>query len=430
MAMSNLGKVLKVALAPFRRAWLVVFGVACLFSVPGGAVLWEMARRAMGWEPSFAAETVCVAILSLVPGWCMLSPRGPIRATGWAITLMGYAAVAHALSPGRDIAGQMRWLIFAAVAGAVAGLLGPYWGAAQPRGTRGRAVSGPGVPTDARPASPRLQIRLRRLLVLVAVIAVILGFFSRQSGRLLTQRRVAAWVVQSGGQALYDTDRENPPLVISWLDHLLGRNTREPLACVELPPSANDEDLAQLVALGAADLPDLQRLDLFRSQVTEAGLASLKEFSHLRQLMVDGVPVTRQCLRQLKDVPQLTDLWFINGAITDFEVADLAQFRSLHGLGLWNVLVSDAGLAYLKPLDGLVRLDLIGTGVTDAGLAHLKSLPNLETLNVSQAAFTDAGIEHIKQMPRLKRVYLENAGVTPAGIEALRKARPDLEVID
>ena len=89
--------------------------------------------------------------------------------------------------------------------------------------------------------------------------------------------------------------------------------------------------------------------------------------------------------------PQLQWLDISKTQVTDASAADLAQLKSLTRLHLENTAVTDAALAGVGQLANLEYLNLYGTKVTDAGLEALKGLKNLKKLYVWQTGVTDAG---------------------------------------
>ncbi|WP_020602412.1 c-type cytochrome domain-containing protein [Spirosoma spitsbergense] len=98
-------------------------------------------------------------------------------------------------------------------------------------------------------------------------------------------------------------------------------------------------------------------------------------------------------------------------------------------LKLGDTDISDAALAQVAKLKNLQKLHLEQTNVTDAGLKQLKGLTNLEYLNLYGTAVTDAGLADLAALKNLKTVYLWQTRVTEQGLAALKKNRPDLDVI-
>ena len=131
-----------------------------------------------------------------------------------------------------------------------------------------------------------------------------------------------------------------------------------------------DEDLSALVAeLKQHSIPGL---DLSR-QITDAGLAHLKELKGLMTLILGGMQITDAGLANLKELKGLTTLILRSTNITDAGLANLKELKGLTTLILGGMQITDAGLANLKELKGLTTLDLYYTNITDAGLKEIRS---------------------------------------------------------
>jgi hypothetical protein len=81
--------------------------------------------------------------------------------------------------------------------------------------------------------------------------------------------------------------------------------------------------------------------------------------------------------------------------VTDAGLASVATMKNLTRLHLENTKVGDAGLDQVKGLASLEYLNLYGTAVTDAGIAKLSGLKNLKKLFVWQTKVTDDGAKKL-----------------------------------
>ena len=79
--------------------------------------------------------------------------------------------------------------------------------------------------------------------------------------------------------------------------------------------------------------------------------------------------------------------------VTDAGLASLAGMKNLKKLHLPNTAVTDAGIDSLLVLTNLEYLNLFNTKITDAGLAKLEKLPNLKRLFVWQTGATKPAAE-------------------------------------
>ena len=168
---------------------------------------------------------------------------------------------------------------------------------------------------DSRPPKPKLrwyQFSLRRLMVFVLICGV-----------------VSAWV----GWKLEQTRREL--MVVARIESLGG-------SVVMSPPRIGSHWITR-------HFGTVTQANLSDTQLTDAGLESLK-----------GLP-------------------------------------SLDALDLPGTQITDAGLEHLKHLPHVSALNIGNTQVTDAGLEHLKGLTTLETLKLDDTQVTDEGVRKLQQ---------------------------------
>ncbi|GAB2787154.1 ribonuclease inhibitor [Rhabdobacter roseus] len=118
-------------------------------------------------------------------------------------------------------------------------------------------------------------------------------------------------------------------------------------------------------------------------------------------------------------------------SLADGQVALLAPLsEQVVWLKLGRTQVTDAAMAEVAKLKNLNKLHLEHTAITDAGLKKLTNLSYLEYLNLIGTKVTDAGLKELAALKGLKSVYIWQSAVSDSGIVALRKARPNLEIIN
>jgi hypothetical protein len=178
--------------------------------------------------------------------------------------------------------------------------------------------------------------------------------------------------------------------------------------CLRLKETVADADLAGALALPAR--APVRHLNLsWCAQLTDAGLAHLKDLGQLQGLELTG------CKK-----------------VTDAGLALLAALTALEHLTLrWCAVITDTGLARLKPLTALRHLDLMGCGeVTDAGLAHMRGFARLTHLDLTWCEqITDAGLARLTKLAHLRHLSLCNCPrLTDAGVAKLKAALPKCKV--
>lgn len=244
------------------------------------------------------------------------------------------------------------------------------------------------------------QFRLRTLLLVVTVFAVCMAWYVSRAQR---QRRTVAALRAMGGRVVYNADLRLPELAPAWLQRLLGDDYFFSVSHLDLSRNTgvDDETLVHL-----DELAHLRSLDLGQTQVTDAGLGSLKGMSELESLKLEGIPITNEGL------------------------AHLAGLRKLHFLAIDSPQVTDQGLVSLKGMTKLRTLSLRRANLTDAGLEHLDGLRSVEYLYLSGSGITDGRLADLKGMTQLRVLGLGGTKVTPTGAHRLFDDLPNLYAVD
>lgn len=114
-----------------------------------------------------------------------------------------------------------------------------------------------------------------------------------------------------------------------------------------------------------------------------------------------GEKVTDAELKLLAGLePTLVWLNLSRTGITDAGLATVAAFPDIRRLNLSNTAITDAGLASIARLAHVEYLNLYGTAVTDAGLKHLAGMKSLQKLYLWRTQATaDGAAELAKALP-------------------------------
>ena len=105
-----------------------------------------------------------------------------------------------------------------------------------------------------------------------------------------------------------------------------------------------DAQLAQLAKVA----PFIVEAELADTQLTDAGLASLKAFTHLERLHMEGVPLTGATLVELKALPKLNYLNLCSTQVTDENLQALHGLSSLKQLYVFGSKVTGKGVEKLR----------------------------------------------------------------------------------
>jgi hypothetical protein len=127
-------------------------------------------------------------------------------------------------------------------------------------------------------------------------------------------------------------------------------------------------------------------------------------------------------LEVLRGIPELRRLVLINTRVTDERIAWLARFPKLTYLSIGN-LDSTKNSGFGGALNNNPNAQWTGKG-----LKALTSLPNLQSISLAGPQTTDADLPALMSLKRLLVIDLYKTSVTKEGVAKLQKALPNCKV--
>lgn len=173
-----------------------------------------------------------------------------------------------------------------------------------------------------------------------------------------------------------------------------------------------------------AGLNKLEHVRLANTAVTDVGVRELSRHKSLQILILSNNRITDDALADLGTLPNLRELDLSFTSITDDGLKQLEQLNNLDALSLRETQISDRGLKSIGKLTSLTRLDMSGSKITDTGLAELEALPKLTQLAANNTAITDAGLAQLQKLKSIRTVLLAGTHTTQAGLDAIKKFLP------
>jgi Leucine-rich repeat (LRR) protein len=173
-----------------------------------------------------------------------------------------------------------------------------------------------------------------------------------------------------------------------WITRLAGKVERDGagrIIAVNLRGSwLSDVDMMEL-----ARLPDLERLDLSHTRISDEGMLNLKPAPKIKDLKL-----------------------FYSEWITDQGMTAIKEWKHLKRLDVRGTRISDGTLEIISKLTGLEALDIAHTEVTDLGLENLITLVNLKELALGRGRLSNSGLVALRMLPTL--THLDLSGARPA----------------
>ncbi|MBC8353962.1 MAG: protein kinase [Planctomycetes bacterium] len=189
--------------------------------------------------------------------------------------------------------------------------------------------------------------------------------------------------------------------------------------------SVTDDDLA-----GIERLRWIVSIDLTRNaRFTDMTLKRIGKLNLTGRLSLNDTNVTDAGLAHLRNLSSLNDLNLGSTSITDVTLEWIGKQSLIGSVVLSETNVTDAGLAHLRNLSHLRWLFLNGTPITDDGLRHLAHLSNLQNLSVSETEISAAGLDHLNGLANLKSLVLEGTQIQPTDFQNLSRI-PSLEYVE
>jgi hypothetical protein len=187
-----------------------------------------------------------------------------------------------------------------------------------------------------------------------------------------------------------------------------------------------------------AKISSLENLQLI-GEFDDSALQSLKEASNLKQLYLPtesklasqtylpnlkslellrcSERPTVEALRQIAQLPKLSELIIPNSELQASDLSDLPAMPQLKSLDIYGIDCGGGGLRNLSRFPSLQRLRLgFPADMRDADLKHLRQLADLRELTLLVNSVGDPGVKHIKQLTKLRRLGLHHTAVSDAGL--------------
>lgn len=174
------------------------------------------------------------------------------------------------------------------------------------------------------------------------------------------------------------------------------------------------------------EIPKTEKLAYRGPLISGATLAVLKGAKNLRTLELEGCRLTDDDLEHLQPLRNLESLTIRNIPITDEGLRALTGLTKLRELNLNHTKVEGTGAGALPP--GVVGLNLVFSEVTEQGVAAIAKRISLERLFLGGPQITDAAVDDLATMTSLRYLFLSETAIGAAGGDRLRQALPNCRI--
>jgi len=160
-------------------------------------------------------------------------------------------------------------------------------------------------------------------------------------------------------------------------------------------------------------LPNLARVDLSGSKLTDEGLKQLPHLKNLVELNLYDTSTIRAAMAELRQkAPNvwIVDDWMITNLGGGFDRDQKGRIIRVTFSG--SQKFGDNEMRLLKPLKYLEVLELNGTRITDHGLKELNEHENLRALRLKGTQITGEGMKEIAVHKQLHNLFLDDTKIT------------------
>jgi len=166
--------------------------------------------------------------------------------------------------------------------------------------------------------------------------------------------------------------------------------------------NATDENL-RLVA----QLPEVERVMVYKGKVTANGLAALVALPKLRYLQMYATVVPTTAFAVLPKLMQLKSLSLGSYPMTDEVIGYAGQIKGLRSFDHTQSAMTPAGfLKFLNGVESLEQLTLFGDYVDDACMKRIGQMKDLKRFWTNSKTITSAGWVHLAGLVKIEDLFL------------------------
>jgi Leucine-rich repeat (LRR) protein len=192
--------------------------------------------------------------------------------------------------------------------------------------------------------------------------------------------------------------------------------------------------------IDVARLPNLERLNLSHTRISDEGVRNLKAATKIRELnLYYAEQITDQGMSAIKEWKMLKRLDLRGTRISNGTLEILSHMPQLEALGIANTQVTDSGMEYLTSLTNLKELALGRSRVGEADLSFLRMLPSLTQLDLSGArpippdmgnkrrripppsVMPQKTVDALAELPNLRKLKVGYSGISSSDLKELSK---------
>ena len=169
-----------------------------------------------------------------------------------------------------------------------------------------------------------------------------------------------------------------------------------------------------------AQLPEIERVMVYKGKVTADGLAALTALPKLRYLQMYETDVPAAAFAVLPKLTQLKSLSLGNYPLTDEVIGYVGQIKGLKSFGHTQSVMTPAGfLKFLNSVESLEQLTLFGDYIDDACMKRIGQMKEMKRFWTDSKKVTAAGWVHLAGLIKMRDLFLSNTNFGDNDMRAL-----------
>lgn len=255
----------------------------------------------------------------------------------------------------------------------------------------------------AQGIAPRLQFRLRSLVVGISIVAVALAPVRAEMARCQAIQSLADQIYRVQGEIYFDYQLIEEGVVLRQLDSNQPGWIRSSIGAhafanvVEIHLDGKPADPTVFTQIGSK-CPKLLTLTTRNNNTGDFAFEAISQCKTLKYLDVSGTKITDEGLGQLEGHQTLETLCVENAPLNGSCFAKLAKLKSLRILALNHTHVDDNDIAKLADSASIEMLFIAGTEVTDAIIPHLARMKSLNSISFGQTKVSAEGRRQLREL--------------------------------
>lgn len=163
----------------------------------------------------------------------------------------------------------------------------------------------------------------------------------------------------------------------------------------------------------------------------DAGLQALAKFKQLRSLDFEGAEITEKGLAYIREISAVESLNLSRTEASGAFLKDCKNCTHLRIIDAYDSPIKSENMKYLARCPQLVWLSISNTGITNEAVKHFSACKQLVQLDISRnPAIDDSALPYLLGLKSLRFLNLAKTSISEQGLQKLTSALPQLTAVN